>query len=493
MESFRLDLQVPRPAERIFSIDVFRGLTMLLMIVVNVLDMSIIRNTPWWVKHATFTNPKPDFMTIADFIAPAFLFIVGAAIPFAFHKRLDRGASWWQLWRHILVRTAELMIIGIFMGNMRASDVLKDLVDPARGGPAIVPLGLSHALWSVLLLGGFILIWNDYPKAGGWRGAVFGLLRLVGVGVLVWLAITYRHGRSPASLPPLHPIVLTPTTWFLVSLAALILLLSDSGGARVMGLVSRLVGLGLVVWLIVAARGGLTPDAHRLAFNWYVVGVIGWSYLTGCVVYCLFRKNIAGMVGCVGLLIALYMGDRAGVFNRFHFLDGLRQYVSLGSIIGVRGAITVLGLIVGMLFMSDSPARTAGRRIGWILTLGAGAFAAGFLLRPLYGLSVPSASPTWILYCGGYACFAYAFLYWLTDVRGIRGWAAFTVPAGKNALLPYFLSFMFVPLLLTLRLEWLNHYLNEGFVGIFRTIGVSLLIGWGLTAVLARLHVRLRL
>jgi heparan-alpha-glucosaminide N-acetyltransferase len=488
MDSFRLDLQSPRVGERVFSIDVFRGLTMLVMIFVNVLDMSVIRNTPWWMKHATFTNPKPDFMTVADFIAPAFLFIVGASIPFAFHKRLERGASWWPLWSHILVRTASLMIIGIFMGNMRSADVLKTLDDPV-----IRPIGLTHASWSVLLLASFILVWNDYPRGQGRRAAAFVLLRLLGVGVLVWLAITYRNGKAPIVLPDLHPIVLTPTAWFLLLLAAIILLFSDLGKSRVVRIMARVAGIALAAWLIAGARRGLVPDAHRLAFTWYVIGVIGWSYLTACVVYFLFRRQLAGMVGCVAVLLALYMGDRAGVFSRFHFLDGPRHYLALGSIIGARGAITVLGLIVGMLFMEHSPAQTPNRRIVWILTLGVGSFAAGFLLRPLYGLSVPSASPTWVLYCGGYCCLAYAFLYWLTDVRGIRRWAGFTLPAGKNALLPYFLSFMFIPLLLTLRLKWVNDCLNEGVAGIVRTVGVSFLIGWLITAVLARLHVRLRL
>src|SRR3990172_5485978 len=65
------------PMERVFSIDVFRGLTMLLMIFVNELDMADIKEVPWWMKHASFSTRTPDYMTFPDVIAPAFLFIVG--------------------------------------------------------------------------------------------------------------------------------------------------------------------------------------------------------------------------------------------------------------------------------------------------------------------------------------------------------------------------------------------------------------------------------
>lgn len=450
MESAQPALASPAASERVYSIDVFRGLTMLVMIFVNVLDMSMIRNTPWWLKHASFSSPKPDFMTIADLIAPAFLFIVGAAIPFAVKKRRQLGDSWLKIWVHILIRTASLLLIGVFMGNMRSSDVLKFLADPkvvpVGVADAIRPwmpqaadalqnsffnIGISHAFWSVLLLGSFMLVWNSYPKAQGLKRAIFVLMRLAGMVILVYLAIVFRSSKG--------------------------------------------------------------PSVHGMKLTWYVIGTIGWSYLTACIVYFLFRSQLAGMMAFMALLFTMAIGDRVNVFDRFHCLDGLRNILPLGGMIGMRGGITVAGLIVGMLFMEGSPAGTPAKRVWWISLYGLGLFAAGFLLRPLYGCSTPAATPTWGLYCCGYSCIIYALLYWLVDICQIRRWAFFTIPAGKNPLLAYFLSFMFIPLLLTLRIEWLNHYFQEGVVGIIRTIVVSLLIGWILTDLLSRLRVRLHL
>lgn len=413
----------PRSAERVFSIDVFRGLTMLAMILVNALDMGRIRHVPWWLGHARFSTPNPDFMTLADVIAPAFLFIVGVSIPFAFRKRLERGDSPWRLGWHVLVRTASLMIIGIFMGNMRSTDVLKN--------SNVFPLGMSHAAWSVLLLASFMLVWNDYPKAAGFRRAMFVMLRLIGVGALIWLAFIYRQRQGDA--------------------------------------------------------------VNGMKLRWYVVGTIGWSYLTACVVYLFLRRDFAAMLGCYALLIVLNIGDRCGALHGLEWLGGLRRYVAIGHMIGGSAPATVAGLIVGMLFMSPSPAETPSRRIRWILLMAAGACAAGWLLRPLYGLCTPKHTPTWTLYCTAWSCAAFAFLYWLTDVRGVRRWGAVAMPAGQNPLVAYFLSFMLHPLTLVLGIGALNNHLNDGFVGVLRTLCVAIVLGVFVTGGLTRLGVRLRL
>ncbi len=410
--------------ERIFSIDVFRGMTILAMVFANELDMAMIRNVPWWLKHAKFSSPNPDFMTFVDLIAPAFLFVVGLSVPFALSRRQRRGEPPLRTWTHILLRTAGLMLIGIGMGNMRATDVLRN--------SNIVPIGLTHASWSVLLLGSFILVWNDYPRAGGWKRILFLLLRIAGLAMLVCLALVYRQ---------------------------------------------------------IGRHGDLTG----LRLRWYVVGMIGWGYLIACIVWALCRRRPAGIVGCMALLIALDLGDRAGAFNRFHVLDGIRHYVPFGSIIGLRGAMTVTGLFVGTLLLPESSVRTPRSRLTWILTTAAILYAVGFLLRPLYGLSTPRQTPTWVLYSLALCCLIYAILYSVTDVWRLRRWAGFTLPAGRNPLVPYFLAFMLHPLTLVLRVGWLNDYLNAGLPGILRTAGITILLGIVITAGLSRLHVRLRL
>src|SRR5882757_11183973 len=92
---------------RVRSIDAFRAVTMFLMIFVN--DLDGIPGTPEWLKHA---GENVDALGLADTIFPAFLFIVGLSIPFAFQNRLKSG-DYRIPWR-IVTRSAALIFIGFY-------------------------------------------------------------------------------------------------------------------------------------------------------------------------------------------------------------------------------------------------------------------------------------------------------------------------------------------------------------------------------------------
>ncbi len=410
-------------SNRVHSIDVFRGLTMLVMVFANDLDMAGIRDVPNWMKHASLAMPSIprhliDHITFVDMIAGAFLFIVGAAIPLAMRNRRMKGDTPWQATGHVLIRTVSLLVMGVFTGAMRAKQV--------------DPIGISHAAWSVLMLLGLMLIWNNYPAATGGRSGGYMALRFVGLAMLVGLAIVYRR---------------------------------HSDGA-VFGMDWR---------------------------NWFVLGMIGWAYLVACGVYALFRRQMAGAAACSALFLLFWIADHEGVFKAFHWLNGFRRVIPLGVVLGSHAVIATCGMMVGMLFAEDSPAATPRQRIRWIAAIGLFAFLAGLLLRPVYGLAKPGNTPTCTLYNIAICCAVYAFLYWLIDVRGHRRWADFSLPAARNPLLPYFLHYLIHPLSLALGFAWLNEYLNVGWVGIARTLSVTFLIGVVLTHLLTRAGVRLRL
>lgn len=95
--------------ERLGSLDVFRGVTIAAMILVN--------NAGDWSKtyrpllHAAWHGWTPT-----DLIFPFFLFAVGIAIPYAFAGRLARsGGDRGPLHRQILRRTILLFALGLFL------------------------------------------------------------------------------------------------------------------------------------------------------------------------------------------------------------------------------------------------------------------------------------------------------------------------------------------------------------------------------------------
>ena len=73
---------------RIRSIDLLRGADVLLMLFVN--EVAGVAGAPAFLRHK---GAADDGMTITDLVFPAFLFVVGMAIPFALGSRRARPRS----------------------------------------------------------------------------------------------------------------------------------------------------------------------------------------------------------------------------------------------------------------------------------------------------------------------------------------------------------------------------------------------------------------
>jgi predicted acyltransferase len=99
-----------KSTNRLLSLDVFRGLTIASMMLVN--------NPGSWdhvftqLDHATWHG-----WTFTDFIFPAFLWIAGVAITLSFTVRIEHGAKRSQLLRHVLVRSLGLFAIGLLLNG----------------------------------------------------------------------------------------------------------------------------------------------------------------------------------------------------------------------------------------------------------------------------------------------------------------------------------------------------------------------------------------
>src|SRR5512147_912626 len=124
---------------RIVSVDIFRALTMLLMIFVN--DLWTLQGIPGWLEH---TEAHVDGMGLADIVFPAFLFIVGLSIPFAVKARLNSGDSRFKILIHIVKRSLALIVMGFFMVN---SESLSSSFSP-----------LFRTLWEVFMIVAFIMV-----------------------------------------------------------------------------------------------------------------------------------------------------------------------------------------------------------------------------------------------------------------------------------------------------------------------------------------------
>jgi heparan-alpha-glucosaminide N-acetyltransferase len=160
-------------SDRLSSIDIMRGLTLLLMLFVNDLNMDV---APAWLGHM---DADFDGMGLADWVFPGFLFMVGMAIPFSFSKKISQGATLAENSRHILTRTISLLIIGVLMFNT------------GRVNPELT--GMSKNLWAILMYLAVFLVWNNYKDKDSKFFTITGL-RLTGIALLVILVFKFRSG-----------------------------------------------------------------------------------------------------------------------------------------------------------------------------------------------------------------------------------------------------------------------------------------------------------
>lgn len=160
-------------ANRVASIDIFRGLTMTLMIFVN--ELAAVKGLPWWNYHAP---AKVDAMTYVDMVFPAFLFILGMTIPIALEHRIRKNPSLPALWLHVILRTIALIALGLILANAEL------------GSRSL--MGIDPMLWTILALIGAVLYWNVYSRSER-RKTLLRILRFSGLALMIAMFAIFRR------------------------------------------------------------------------------------------------------------------------------------------------------------------------------------------------------------------------------------------------------------------------------------------------------------
>jgi len=349
---------VKTPAERLASLDAFRGFDILVMIFVN--SIAGMSGIPFILRHAA---ADMDTFTITDMVFPGFLFIVGVAIPLSLEKRRAIGESLIKILRRISLRTAGLLFLGIlFVNENRYSEAAT---------------GIGRDLWYLLALLATVVLWMTYPKTENpSKRRLYLGLRIGAAAILLILVLIWR-GQNP--------------------------------------------------------DGTLAGLRHSW---WGILGMIGWTYLGGSLLYLLVKGDRAWLMGGLGFQVALYIGARHGVLG---FLEPINDFVHIGNIFGSHLAIVTAGMLIGTLFTPAGAGLKPRSRIAWMAVFSGGLLAAGFLLRPLHGFSKIYGTESYCLATSGICGLLLLLFYWLMDVVKLRGWADFLRPVGANPLLAYIL------------------------------------------------------
>ena len=226
---------------RILALDIFRGMTIAGMILVN-------NPGSWSNVYPPLLHADWHGVTPTDWVFPFFLFIVGVSISIALGKRKSKGVSMAQLGQKIVTRTLIIFGLGLFLA-----------ASPKFGFNDPEPRFIKNILY--LLLAGvmaaiFIRAWRDQKQFASEKNDVLRKWLFIGagIGVLLMIILGWQHyDLSSLRIPGVLQRIA-----IVYGICAFIFLFSSTRQQLWIG-----VGLLLFYWFlmfVVPVPGGIAPN-----------------------------------------------------------------------------------------------------------------------------------------------------------------------------------------------------------------------------------------
>lgn len=107
----------PKPAaeQRYVALDAYRGFIMF-MLASDAFGFGALQHDPTYGRIAAWFDHVPwEGAVFWDLIQPAFMFMVGVAMPFALARRSEQAATFRQNFRHVATRAVKLVLLSQFL------------------------------------------------------------------------------------------------------------------------------------------------------------------------------------------------------------------------------------------------------------------------------------------------------------------------------------------------------------------------------------------
>ncbi|MCB1120286.1 MAG: DUF5009 domain-containing protein [Verrucomicrobiae bacterium] len=163
-----------RKTTRLTSLDAYRGAIMISLIS-HGFGFSAFEGHPYlgFLAHQTDHVPWEGFV-YWDLIQPAFMFMVGVAMPFAFAKRISLGDSHGKIYLHALHRAFNLVFIAFIFTSINRGQPTVTLVNvlPQIAFGYLATLLVLHksftiqGIMAVAILIVYTVVWMLYPGNG---------------------------------------------------------------------------------------------------------------------------------------------------------------------------------------------------------------------------------------------------------------------------------------------------------------------------------------
>jgi predicted acyltransferase len=260
---------------RLQAIDVLRGLTVALMIIVN---------TPGNEAHAfaPLVHAAWHGFTLTDLVFPTFLFAVGNALAFTFQRQQEAGTLWPKTLRRVLT----ILLLGLLLnelarqllslpGGTRIPGVLQRIALTFGLATAVLYFFKERGafVFSVLALfvfGAVLALCGDYSLTGN-----------VGLRIDLWLfgpSHLYRGEGIPFDPEGLLG-TLPATVNVLGGYAAGRMLMQSRSAGMQSGVVSRLLWFGAGLLVVGLCWNQLQPINKKLWTSSYVLLTLGLDFI----------------------------------------------------------------------------------------------------------------------------------------------------------------------------------------------------------------------
>ncbi len=362
--------------QRLVSLDIFRGLAIAGMILVN-------NPGSWSTVYAPLLHAKWHGWTPTDWVFPFFLFAVGMAIPLALGKRLGQPQG--KLLRKIGIRS--LLIFGL--GLLLAAFPHFKLTGRTPGSL----LWLHYFLAAIFVISLFL------------RGAALG----------------QKPVRAPLARRALYAVLASGA-----GIALIGAFYADYSTLRIPGVLQRIAivyAVCAVLFLNTSWKGQLGSAIALLLGYWAVMSLVP---VPGGIAPNLEPESNLGAWLDRTLLGTGHLWSQSKTWDPEGLLSTLPAIAT-----GISGMLATHWM---------KQAGSANRRLFGLLGAGLVLLVAGTLWDLAFPINKALWTSSYVLHSSGVALIILSLIYWLADVKGYTGWGRPFYIYGANALFVFVLS-----------------------------------------------------
>jgi len=166
----------PSAQQRYLALDAYRGFIMLVLVSGGFGLAALAQRRPAFTGIANQFDHMPwEWITFWDLIQPAFMFMVGVAMPFALARRMELGATRRQLFWHVVGRSLRLILMSQILISIGDGKLSFQLIN------VLAQIGITYflcylimqlsvrwqAMIAVLILAGYWALFVAFPGTEG--------------------------------------------------------------------------------------------------------------------------------------------------------------------------------------------------------------------------------------------------------------------------------------------------------------------------------------